>query len=63
MTKGFREQLDVLKIKADVALVETALATLQLLASGIEMQGLWAGRTGPAQKMSLEDAETLGANR
>ena len=50
-------------MKADVALVETALATLQLLASEIEMQGLWAGRAGPAQKMSLEDAETQGANR
>ena len=33
------------------------------LASGIEMQGHWAGRGGPGQKMSLEDAETLGANR
>ena len=135
MTKGFQEQLDALKIKADVALVETALATLQLLvskppalfdpyatlaalehlvdsarevgevegakryavilrqcrplvhnsamqsvliklvadkkeaevakvidktirgslASGKEMQGLWAGRAGSAQKMSLED--------
>ena len=33
MTKGFQEQLDALKLKADVALVETALATLQLLVS------------------------------
>ena len=31
--KGFQEQLDALKMKANVALVETALATLQLLVS------------------------------
>ena len=33
MTKSFLEQLDPMKMKADVALVETALATLQLLVS------------------------------
>ena len=33
MTKGFQEQLDAMKMKFDVALVETALATLQVLVS------------------------------
>ena len=32
------------------------------LALEIEMQGHWAERAGPAQEMSLADAETLGAN-